>query len=169
MTITYNNRTVIDTHQLRTRLAELEELASKVDVCCNAYHEANCAYNALPGFTTGTIRERIQSIVDAARRELDCATSDLEAELATHPSELQDLRNAQKTIPTWSPCITLVPEDYLPEYCRQEAEDCGYISDRTPWFILKNINWRGVAIDSMREDYRQDIEICGVKYRYRDY
>ena len=54
----------------------------------------------------------------------------------------------------------LIPDDEWVDYCRQMAEDCGYLSDKNP--LSNYIDWDGWA-DDMKADY-QEVEFDGDTY-----
>ena len=62
----------------------------------------------------------------------------------------------------WYP-ITFIKETYFVDYCEQELEDCGYIPNDFPHWII--IDYEATS-NNMKQDY-QEIDILGETYYYR--
>jgi hypothetical protein len=61
--------------------------------------------------------------------------------------------------------ITLIPEDYFVEYCKDLVSDIGDLPRDLPFYIENNIDWDGVA-DDLKQDY-SEVEFRGETYLYR--
>lgn len=86
------------------------------------------------------------------------------SELAALLDELEGQGGDEQWRGEWYP-ITLIDVDDFVEFCEQEIYDCGYLKNDLPWFLIKHINWDGVA-DEMKADY-STVTFQGNSYYYR--
>ena len=68
----------------------------------------------------------------------------------------------------WEYGINFINEDYWEDYCKDFAEDCGYLNMRSDTFnpLESCIDWEKWS-DLMKQDY-SEIEFDGTWYYYRE-